>query len=54
MTKEVTFEPVHGSVNDAIDNVYRTKYRGSPYLEAMVGPRACSATIRIVPRDLGR
>jgi len=53
-TKEVTFEPVHGTVNDAIDDVYRTKYRGSPYLEAMMGARARSSTIRIVPRDLDR
>src|SRR2546423_5346436 len=28
MTKEVTFEPV----NDRIDDAYRAKYRGSPYL----------------------
>jgi len=54
MRKEVTFEPVHGSVNDAVDDVYRTKYRGGSYLEPMVGARARSATIRIVPRDLDR
>ena len=28
ITKEVIFEPVEGSVNDVIDEAYRTKYRG--------------------------
>lgn len=48
---EVAFEPVDGSVNPQIDDAYRAKYRGSPYLEPMVGKRARSATVRIVPRD---
>ena len=51
MTKEVTFEPVDGSINDRIDEAYRTKYNGSPYLSPMIGKRARSATIRIIPRD---
>jgi hypothetical protein len=29
MTKEVTFEPVDGSINDRIDHAYRTKYGAS-------------------------
>ena len=37
MTKEVTFEPVDGSINDLIDDAYRAKYHGSPYLSAMIG-----------------
>src|SRR5213075_1630099 len=32
VTKEVAFEPVEGPVNDLIDDAYRAKYRGSPYL----------------------
>ena len=32
MTKEVTFEPIEGPVNDRIDDAYRAKYRGSPSL----------------------
>jgi hypothetical protein len=32
ITKEVTFEPVDGSINDRIDDAYRAKYAGSPYL----------------------
>jgi hypothetical protein len=50
MTKEVAFEPVDGPVNDRIDEAYREKYRGSPYLDAMVGARARDATVRITPR----
>src|SRR5437867_5372196 len=37
MTKEVTFEPVEGAINDRIDDAYRGKYRGSPYLSPMIG-----------------
>jgi hypothetical protein len=50
MTREVAFEPVEGPVNDRIDDAYRAKYRGSPYLGSMIGPRARSATMRVVPR----
>ena len=51
MTKEVTFEPVEGPINDRIDNAYRAKYRGSRYLKPMIGARARSATVRIMPRE---
>ena len=51
MTKEVSFEPVDGPINDRIDEVYRKKYRGSPYLESMIGARARAATVRIEPRS---
>ncbi len=51
MTKEVTFEPVEGPINDRIDNAYRAKYRGSPYLSPMIGARARSVTVRIAPRE---
>lgn len=50
MTKEVTFEPVEGPINDRIDDAYRVKYRGSPYLKPMITARARSATIKIMPR----
>jgi hypothetical protein len=49
MTKEVGFAPVDGPINDLIDEAYRAKYRGSPYLGAMIGPRARSATVAITP-----
>jgi hypothetical protein len=51
MTKEVAFEPVDGPVNNRIDDAYRAKYHGSPYLNPMIGARARSATVRIVPRE---
>lgn len=50
VTREVAFEPVEGPLNDRIDDAYSSKYKGSPYLPPMIGKRARSATIRIVPR----
>jgi len=49
MTKEVTFEPVDGPINDRIDDAYRAKYRGSPYLSPMIAARARFATVKVVP-----
>ena len=51
MTKEVTFEPVDGPINDRIDDAYRAKYGTSPYLSPMVGASARSATIKILPHE---
>jgi len=51
MTKEVVFESVEGAINDCIDDAYRAKYRGSPYLDPMIGKRARAATIRILPQS---
>jgi hypothetical protein len=51
MTKEVAFEPVDGTTHDRIDDAYRAKYTGSPYLAPMVGARARAATVRITPRQ---
>ena len=50
MTKEVSFEPIAGDINDQIDDAYRAKYRGSSYLDPMIGSRARSATVKVVPR----
>ncbi len=52
MTKEVAFEPVEGPINDRIDDAYRAKYRGSPHLDPMIGARARSATVKVMPRDI--
>ncbi|WP_145132944.1 DUF2255 family protein [Paenibacillus sp. Y412MC10] len=49
MTKEVAFEPVEGEIGDLIDHAYRTKYKGSPYLNSMISTRARSATVKVVP-----
>ncbi|HTV03904.1 MAG TPA: DUF2255 family protein [Acidobacteriaceae bacterium] len=51
LTKEVSFGPVDGAINDRIDDAYRAKYSDSPYLKPMIGARARSATIRITPRS---
>lgn len=51
MTKDVTFEPVDGPINDLVDDAYRAKYRGSPYLGPMIGTRARSATVKVMPRE---
>jgi hypothetical protein len=51
LTIEVSFEPVDGLINDRIDEAYRSKYRGSPYLKPMIGSRARSATVKITPRN---
>jgi hypothetical protein len=50
MTKEVVFEPVDGAINDRIDEAYRTKYAGSPYLKPMISKRARAATVSVLPR----
>jgi len=51
MTKEVAFGPAEGAINERIDDAYRSKYKDSPYLKPMIGKRARSATIRIMPRE---
>jgi hypothetical protein len=50
--KEARFEPVNGAVNDRIDDAYRTKYKGSTYLKPMIGTRARSATVKVMPREV--
>ena len=49
ITKDVTFEPVDGSINDRIDDAYRAKYKTSPYLQPMISKRTRSATVKIEP-----
>jgi len=51
ITKEVTFEPVAGEINDRIDDAYGAKYKTSPYLKPMIGARARAATVKITPRE---
>jgi hypothetical protein len=50
-TRDVLFEPVEVPINDRVNEAYRAKYRGSPHLAPMIGDRARSATIKIMPRD---
>jgi hypothetical protein len=52
MTKEVTFELLNGAINDRIEDAYRAKYHGSPYLRPMISARARSATVKVMPREI--
>ncbi len=54
MTKEVTFEPVGGPIDDRVDDAYRAKYGGSPYLPPMITGRPRASTIKVRPRDENR
>jgi hypothetical protein len=51
MTKDVSFDPAEGPVNDRIDDAYRTKYKGSPYFQAMIGTRTRTLSVKITPRE---
>ena len=48
ITKQVSFEPVTGEINNRIDDAYRAKYKGSPYLKP-IGERAGLATVKVIP-----
>ena len=50
LTKQVTFEPVDGQINDRIDEAYRAKYKGRPHLKPMISARARAATVKVMPR----
>jgi hypothetical protein len=47
---EVNFETVKENLNDQVDEAYRKKYGGSPYLSTMISKQAKEATIRIIPK----
>ena len=56
ITKEVAFDPVtlqssREDLSDRIDDAYRAKYKGSPYLDPMIGARARAATVKVMPRQ---
>jgi hypothetical protein len=51
ITKEVLFEPATGAVNKLIDDAYRKKYKGSPYLEPMIGEQMHKVTVKVVSKD---
>jgi hypothetical protein len=53
MIKEVNFETVLGDdINKQIDDAYKKKYKGSPYLSHMISNRASEATVRIIPKEI--
>ena len=44
---KVQFQPISGEINDKIDEAYRAKYNGSPYLQSMISDRAKAATVKV-------
>lgn len=52
MTKDVSFEPIDGSIQARIDGAYQSKYRDSPYLAPMISLRARAATVKVVPHEI--
>ena len=49
ITRDVAFDSADESLNERIDDAYRAKYAGSPYLRPMIGAAARSATVKITP-----
>lgn len=49
MVKDVTFEAVHGDINNAIDEAYKKKYSSSQYLPQMISERTRAATVKVIP-----
>jgi hypothetical protein len=54
MTKNVSFEPADDAINDRIDEAYRAKYNGSPYLKPMIAAQVRYATVKVSPRETKR
>jgi len=50
--KDVSFVEADPSLNDQIDDAYRTKYRryAASIINSIVSPKARSATIKLMPR----
>lgn len=46
---DVSFEAADGDIGRKVDDAYSKKYAASPYLPAMIGARARSATVQIFP-----
>lgn len=49
LSKEVNFAPADDSIQAQIDDAYRAKCAGSPYLAPMIGPSPRQATVKITP-----
>lgn len=49
LTLDVAFSEGDHALSPKIDDAYRVKYAGRPYLKDMVGERARAATVRIDP-----
>jgi hypothetical protein len=52
-THEVSFTPADPALNESIDQAYRGKYAGSPYLPPMLTHRTHEATVEVSPHAGG-
>jgi len=52
MVKDVRFEKVQGNISTQIDEAYKNKYKGSPYLSHMISDASIAATIKIIPKEI--
>lgn len=51
MVIDVAFEPINDEfLNEKIDDAYRQKYKGSPYLPPMISEKVKQATVRILKK----
>lgn len=51
---EVAFTPADTDVFDAVDEAYRDKYDGSPYVAPMIAARPRLTTVRVMPGTQGQ
>ena len=51
MTKEVTFEPVDGTINNRIDDAYPGEVQRQPVPQPYDRRTRRSATIKVMPRE---
>ena len=51
LTKEISFDPVDGPIDDLVDQAYRATYRRTRYIDSMVRAGAPSATVKVMPRE---
>jgi hypothetical protein len=49
MERNVAFAQADNELASEIDEAYKAKYAGSPYLGAMIGKKARAATVKILP-----
>jgi hypothetical protein len=49
ITKDVQFESADQGINERVDEAYRTKYKGSPYLKPMIAEQLHTVTVKVMP-----
>jgi hypothetical protein len=49
ITKDVQFESADQGINERVDEAYRAKYKGSPYLKPMIAEQLHTVTVKVMP-----